>query len=116
MSTVVYGIKNCNTIKKVLIWLEAKNQPFSFHDYRKNGINQNMLKKFIKELGWERLVNKQGTIFRALSKEQKNNLNEFNAIALMLIQPTIIKRPVLEHEGHYYLGFKLDEYAVIFGE
>ncbi|MBE1274645.1 ArsC family reductase [Enterovibrio baiacu] len=116
MSTMVYGIKNCDTIKKALKWLEAEGKPFTFHDYRKDGIDQEMLKKFVDELGWEALVNKRGTTFRALTEEQKNNLDESNAIALMLVQPAMIKRPLLAHGGKYYLGFKPAEYADIFAE
>ncbi|PMN67226.1 ArsC family reductase [Enterovibrio norvegicus] len=116
MSTMVYGIKNCDTIKKALKWLEAEGKPFTFHDYRKDGIDQEMLKKFVNELGWEALVNKRGTTFRALTEEQKNNLDESNAIALLLVQPAMIKRPLLAHAGKYHLGFKPAEYADIFAE
>ncbi|WP_028024702.1 ArsC family reductase [Enterovibrio calviensis] len=116
MTTVVYGIKNCDTIKKALKWLETEEKPFAFHDYRKDGIDQDMLKQFVEALGWEAMVNKRGTTFRALSEEQKNNLDESNAIALMLVQPAMIKRPLLAHGGQYYLGFKPDEYANIFAK
>ncbi|KXF81241.1 ArsC family reductase [Enterovibrio coralii] len=116
MTTVVYGIKNCDTIKKAVKWLEQEGQTFTFHDYRKDGIDQDMLKQFVDALGWEALVNKRGTTFRALSDEQKNNLDETNAIALMLVQPAMIKRPLLAHGGNYYLGFKPAEYESIFSE
>ncbi|MDD1792579.1 ArsC family reductase [Enterovibrio makurazakiensis] len=116
MTTVVYGIKNCDTIKKALKWLETEDKPFDFHDYRKDGIDQDMLKQFVDVLGWEAMVNKRGTTFRALSEEQKSNLDESNAIALMLVQPAMIKRPLLVHEGQYHLGFKPDEYANIFAK
>ncbi|MFD2180306.1 ArsC family reductase [Veronia pacifica] len=114
MATVVYGIKNCDTIKKALKWLEAEEKQFVFHDYRKDGIDQAMVQKFIDSLGWEALVNKRGTTYRQLSDEQKNNLNQDNAAALMLIHPAMIKRPLLEHNGDYYLGFKPEQYQVIF--
>ncbi|SKA54247.1 ArsC family reductase [Enterovibrio nigricans] len=116
MTTVVYGIKNCDTIKKAVKWLEQEGKTFTFHDYRKDGIDQDMLKQFVDALGWEALVNKRGTTFRALSDEQKNNLDETNAIALMLVQPAMIKRPLLAHSGNYYLGFKPVEYESIFSE
>ncbi|MDD1784158.1 ArsC family reductase [Enterovibrio sp. ZSDZ35] len=116
MTTVVYGIKNCDTIKKAVKWLEQEGKAFTFHDYRKDGIDQDMLKQFVEALGWEALVNKRGTTFRALSDEQKNNLDETNAIALMLVQPAMIKRPLLAYGGSYYLGFKPAEYESIFSE
>ena len=114
MTTVVYGIKNCDTIKKTLKWLEAENKAFEFHDYRKDGIDQAMVQRFIDALGWEALVNKRGTTYRQLSDEQKNNLNADNAAALMLIHPAMIKRPLLEHNGEYHLGFKPEQYETIF--
>ncbi|MEZ8144133.1 arsenate reductase [Enterovibrio norvegicus FF-33] len=116
MTTMVYGIKNCDTIKKALKWLEAEDKAFTFHDYRKDGIDQDMLKQFVEVLGWEAMLNKRGTTFRALSEEQKSNLDETNAVALMLVHPAMIKRPLLAHNGNYYLGFKPDEYTTIFSE
>lgn len=116
MTTTVYGIKNCDTIKKALKWLDAEGKPYAFHDYRKDGINQEMLSTFVEKLGWEALLNKRGTTFRTLSDEQKNNLDESNAIALMLVYPAMIKRPLLVHGDTYHLGFKPAEYQAIFTE
>lgn len=116
MTTKVYGIKNCDTIKKALKWLDAEGKPYTFHDYRKDGIDQEMLKQFVDKLGWEALVNKRGTTFRGLSEEQKNNLDESNAIALMLVHPAMIKRPLLVHNDTYHLGFKAEEYNAIFND
>lgn len=114
MATVVYGIKNCDTIKKTLKWLEAEEKQFVFHDYRRDGIDQIMVQKFIDALGWEALVNKRGTTYRQLSDEQKKHLDQDNAAALMLIHPAMIKRPLLEHNGQYFLGFKPEQYQAIF--
>lgn len=114
--TVIYGIKNCDTIKKARKWLEEQGKPFRFHDYRKDGLDSELLAKFVEVLGWEALINKCGTTFRALSELQKNTLNETNAVALMLTHSAMIKRPLLRHAGQYYLGFKPEQYQVIFNQ
>ncbi|MFC3031223.1 ArsC family reductase [Pseudoalteromonas fenneropenaei] len=113
MSTVMYGISNCDTIKKAKKFLTDANIEFTFHDYRKDGLSPTLLDTLIAELGWEALLNKRGTTFRALSDEQKNNLNETSAKAIMLAQPAIIKRPVLLHQGSYHLGFSAAQYQAL---
>ncbi|MGF1758273.1 ArsC family reductase [Photobacterium sagamiensis] len=114
MTTIVYGIKNCDTIKKMKKWLDAENQEYTFHDYRVDGLDLAMLEKFESELGWEAMVNKRGTTYRQLTDEQKANLDKETAITLMLEYPAMIKRPLLVHNDSYYLGFKPAQYQEIF--
>lgn len=114
MNTQIFGIKNCDTMKKARKWLEANQIDYTFVDYRTDGLTQAQLLEFEAKLGWEALLNKRGTTFRQLSDEQKNSLTKESACALMLEQPAMIKRPLLVHQGQYHLGFKPDQYAVIF--
>lgn len=114
MSTIAYGIKNCDTIKKMKKWLEAESIDYTFHDYRVDGLDQAMLEKFESQLGWEAMINKRGTTFRQLTDEQKANLNQETAICLMLESPAMIKRPLLVHNDSYHLGFKPAQYQEIF--
>ena len=112
--TTLYGIKNCDTIKKARKWLEANDIEYTFHDYRADGLEQSWLAQTEQHLGWELLLNKRGTTFRQLSDEQKNNVDKTSALALMLEHPAMIKRPVLIHNDTYHLGFKADQYQEIF--
>lgn len=114
MTTMMYGISNCDTIKKAKTWLTQQNISFTFHDYRKDGITQDWLEQVEAQVGWETLLNKRGTTFRQLSDEQKQQLNKDNAIQLMLTSPAMIKRPLLVHNNEYVVGFKADHYAEIF--
>ncbi|MEI8595025.1 ArsC family reductase [Photobacterium sp. Hal280] len=114
MSTIAYGIKNCDTIKKMKKWLDEQGIEYRFHDYRADGLDRSLLEAFEAELGWEALLNKRGTTFRQLSDEQKNTLNRDSALTLMLEQPAMIKRPLLVHNQTYHLGFKPDQYQAIF--
>lgn len=114
MSTIAYGIKNCDTIKKMKKWLDEQGIEYRFHDYRADGLDRSLLEAFEAELGWEALLNKRGTTFRQLSDEQKNTLNRDSALTLMLEQPAMIKRPLLAHNQSYHLGFKPDQYQAIF--
>ncbi|WP_434356416.1 ArsC family reductase [Parasalinivibrio latis] len=110
----VYGIKNCDTIKKARKWLEDNGVTYTFHDYRADGLSAELINTFVAELGWEALVNKRGTTYRQLSEEQKNTLNEESAKALLLEFPAMIKRPILVTANQYHLGFKPAQYADIF--
>ncbi|MUK75429.1 ArsC family reductase [Aliivibrio fischeri] len=112
--TTIYGIKNCDTIKKCKKWLEANNINFAYHDYRTDGIDKEMVITFVKQLGWENVLNKRGTTYRQLSDEQKASLNEDTAIELLLEMPAMIKRPVLIHNNEYHLGFKPAQYETLF--
>lgn len=112
--TTLFGISNCDTIKKAKKWLEQNNIAYTYHDYRKDGLEAGWLAETEAALGWESLLNKRGTTFRQLTDEQKSDLNKDNALGLMLEYPAMIKRPVLIHNGSYYLGFKPAQYEEIF--
>ncbi|GLT17343.1 arsenate reductase [Vibrio zhanjiangensis] len=114
MTITMYGIPNCDTIKKARKWLEAAEIEFQFHDYRKQGVSTDMIATFCQKLGWENVVNKRGTTYRQLSQEQKDNLNEETAIELLNEHPAMIKRPILVKDRDYYLGFKAEQYSAIF--
>lgn len=114
MTVVMYGIPNCDTIKKAKNWLTENDIAFDFHDYRKQGVPQEALNEAIQQLGWEPLVNKRGTTFRQLSEEQKSSLDETTALLLLTEHPAMIKRPLLALNGNYHLGFKPAQYQEIF--
>lgn len=114
---IVYGIKNCNTVKSALDWLKKNNVEFEFHDYKKAGITATKLAEWSKQVGWESLVNKRGTTWRQLDEaEQKKVTNEKAAIALMLEKNSVIKRPLLEKNGKVVLlGFDEPAYKKALG-
>jgi Spx/MgsR family transcriptional regulator len=112
--TVLFGIPNCDTIKKAKKWLEAHSIEYQFHDYRKDGLSESWLIDTEKELGWEKMLNKRGTTYRQLSDEQKNTLNKESALALLLEYPAMIKRPILLAKGSLTVGFSDNDYARIF--
>jgi arsenate reductase len=107
----MYGIKNCDTIRKARAWLEAQGTEYRFHDFKAEGIAREKLEGWCRELGWETLLNRAGTTFRKLPEGDKAGLDEKKAIALMLAQPSLIKRPVLDLGGRRLVGFKPDLYA-----
>jgi arsenate reductase (glutaredoxin) len=106
----LYGIKNCDTMKKARAWLDAKGVAYVFHDYKAEGIDRPRLESWAREVGWETLLNRAGTTFRKLSEADCANLDESRALALMLDQPSLIKRPVLDLGGRFLVGFKPDLY------
>jgi arsenate reductase len=114
-SVTIYGIKNCDTMKKARSWLDERNIAYSFHDYKAAGIERKRLEDWAKQVGWETLLNRAGTTFRKLADAEKTNLTEKKAIALMVAQPSMIKRPVLEEGSRLLVGFKPDIYAKEFG-
>ncbi|ESP93209.1 MULTISPECIES: ArsC family reductase [Pseudoalteromonas] len=114
MSIVLYGIPNCDTIKKAKKFLQDNNVEFTFHDYRKDGLTPELLDSFVEQLGWEAVLNKRGTTYRALSDEQKQNLNETSAKQYMLESPAMIKRPILQRNTELHVGFKAAQYQEIF--
>ncbi len=114
MTITMFGIPNCDTIKKAKKWLDAENISYDFHDYRKQGIDQSMVEDFCQALGWENVLNKRGTTYRQLTQEQKDSLNETTAVALLVEQPAMIKRPILRVENQLYIGFKAEQYSNIF--
>ena len=107
----MYGIKNCDTIKKARKWLEAEGVDYQFHDYKKEGIQKDQLIAWIDQLGWEVLLNKRGTTWRKLPDDVKDNIDEASAITVMLENTSIIKRPVLDTGNTLLVGFSADEYA-----
>lgn len=107
----LYGIKNCDTMKKARDWLERQGVAYEFHDYKSAGIDRADLTRWSKEVGWQTLLNRAGTTFRKLSDADKADLDEKKAITLMLAQPSLIKRPVLQLPGRILVGFKPDIYA-----
>ena len=114
MTATMYGIKNCDTVAKARKWLEDRGQAYAFHDYKTAGIDRPRLEGWVKELGWEVLLNRAGTTFRKLDEADKQDLNADKAIALMLAQPSMIKRPVLDLGDRRLVGFKPDLYEAIF--
>jgi arsenate reductase len=114
MSITIYGIKNCDTMKKARAFLDKRGVAYEFHDYKTQGIERAKLEGWAKKAGWETLLNRAGTTFRKLPDKDKDGLTEKKAIALMLAQPSMIKRPVLEiGGGKIMVGFKPDEYAAL---
>ncbi len=110
----VYGIKNCDTMKKARAWLDDRNVGYAFHDYKAAGIDRATLETWVKELGWDVLLNRAGTTFRKLPEKDKEGITEKKAIALMLAQPSMIKRPVLEAGGKLTVGFRPEIYTKMF--
>ncbi|WP_044873761.1 ArsC family reductase [Pseudomonas sp. LFM046] len=114
MSITLYGIKACDTMKKARTWLEEQGVAYSFHDYKASAIDRASLEKWCAEHGWETVLNRAGTTFRKLEDAQKADLDQDKAIALMLAQPSMIKRPVLDLGSRTLVGFKPDAYAAAF--
>ncbi|MCW9014551.1 MAG: ArsC family reductase [Gammaproteobacteria bacterium] len=110
----LYGIPNCDTIKKARKWLTDNNIKYEFYDYKKQGVPEKALKKWIKQLGWEILLNKRGTTWRKLDDTTKNSIDQTSAIQLMLDYPSIIKRPVLDLGNKYEAGFTAEKYQQLF--
>jgi arsenate reductase len=111
---ILYGIKNCDTMKKARAWLEAHKHAYAFHDYKTGGIDKPTLEGWAKKVGWEVLLNRAGTTFKKLPEADKTGLTEKKAIALMLAQPSMIKRPVLDIKGKLTVGFKAEIYEALF--
>lgn len=111
MQARIYGIKNCDTMKKARLWLEEHGVDHAFHDYKVSGIDRDHLERWCGEAGWQTVLNRAGTTFKKLPDEAKLDLDQEKAIALMLAQPSMIKRPVLEAGGKLLIGFKPEIYA-----
>jgi arsenate reductase len=111
MIVTLYGIKNCDTMKKARAWLDKKGIAYDFHDYKTAGVERGRLEGWVAKVGWETLLNRAGTTFRKLPDKDKDSLTEKRAIALMVAQPSMIKRPVLDIGGKLLVGFRLDAYA-----
>ena len=113
-AVTIYGIKACDTIKKARAWLDAQGVSYTFHDYKTAGIARPDLERWVKAVGWEVLLNRAGTTFRKLADADKADLTEAKAIRLMLAQPSMIKRPVLDVGGRLIVGFKPEIYEKSF--
>ncbi|MBA3038188.1 MAG: ArsC family reductase [Alphaproteobacteria bacterium] len=111
MQARIYGIKNCDTMKKARLWLEEHGVDYAFHDYKVSGIDRDHLERWCGEAGWQTVLNRAGTTFKKVPEEAKDDLDQDKAIALMLAQPSMIKRPVLEADGTLLIGFKPEIYA-----
>ena len=113
--TTIYGIKNCDTMKKARNWLEGHGASVTFHDYKASGVDKDSLERWVGEHGWEMVLNRAGTTFRALPDAEKQGLDAGKAVALMLAQPSMIKRPVLDLGNRLIVGFKPEVYQAAFG-
>lgn len=113
----LYGIPNCDTVKKARAWLGAHHMVYDFHDFKKLGVSAAWLQAVTAQTGWQALLNQRGTTWRKLDEATKGAVtDQASAITLMIVQPSLIKRPVLESKGRYHLGFSEPQYQAIFGE
>ena len=113
-AVTLYGIHNCDTIKKARTWLNEHNIEFEFHDYRKQGLSREQLQALVSVLGWEAMLNRRGTTWRALPDTVKDHIDFESAIRVMLDHPALIKRPILAREQQFHLGFNAQQYQEIF--
>ncbi|MEW6991699.1 ArsC family reductase [Colwelliaceae bacterium 6441] len=112
--TILYGIKNCDTVKKTRKWLDEQNITYTFHDFKTDGLSEELLTAFVNESDWQVMLNKRSTTYRNLSDEVKNNLTDEVIYKEVLAQPTLLKRPLLKTDGQLHVGFKLPHYQEIF--
>ena len=110
----LYGIKNCDTVKKARKWLEAQGIDYSFHDFREDGLERSQVAGWLDDLGWETLVNRRSTSWKALTPEQREGMDDSTALGAIIEQPTLIKRPLLDTGHELHCGFAADHYAKIF--
>jgi arsenate reductase len=113
---ILYGIKNCDTVKKARRWLDSHDIDYTFHDVRSDGINKATIESWLETVSWDSVLNKRGTTWRKLDDPRKETLNQAVAIELMLEHPTLIKRPVLTRNEDCMVGFKDDDYKTYFGK
>lgn len=111
MTVTLYGIPNCDTVKKARTWLDAAGIAYAFHDYKKAGADAAKLAEWCAAAGWDKVLNRAGTTFRKLPDADKDGLDEAKAVSLMAANPSCIKRPIVEHPGGLLVGFKSDEWA-----
>lgn len=112
--TIVYGIKNCDTVKKATKWLDKQAIEYTFFDFKKQPLTVELLNDFVSKTSWDILLNKRSTTFRNLSDEIKNNLTDEIIFQAVLAQPTLLKRPLMDHENSFQVGFKEPEYQALF--
>lgn len=110
----IYGIKSCDTMKKARVWLDERGVAYAFHDYKTQGVDRERLRAWAREVGWETLLNRAGTTFRKLPETERQGISEGKAIELMLAQPSMIKRPVLDIGSRLIVGFKPADYEAAF--
>jgi len=114
MTITLYGIPNCDTMKKARTWLDQHGVAYRFHNYKTDGIDKATLRHWVGQVGWEVLLNRAGTTFRKLDEADRQDIDADKAISLMQAQPSLIKRPVLDRDGALTIGFKPERYAEIF--
>jgi Spx/MgsR family transcriptional regulator len=114
MTYLLYGIRNCDTVRKARAWLDARGTEYEFHDYQRSGVERQLLERWCRELGWEQVLNRAGTSFRKLPDSNKQDLDAAKAIDLMLAQPSMIKRPLLRAGRRWVIGFRPELYAEVF--
>jgi len=110
----IYGIKNCDTMKKAMRWLDEHGVDYRFHDYRKEGLDSSQLKAWEQEIGWETLLNRRGMLWRKLPQMSRDSINRENALQIMQDNPAIIKRPLLDLGNRRVVGFKAEDYGQLF--
>jgi arsenate reductase len=115
MTTTLYGIKTCDTVRKARAWLDSQGIAHRFHDFRAEGLDRSTLEAWVAALGWEAVLNRQSTTFKEMPEAERAGIDGDAAIRLMLAHPTLVKRPVLDRDGRYSVGFKPDIYAGYFG-
>ncbi len=112
--TTLYGIKNCDTVREARRWLDSHGIVYRFHDFRADGLDKKLLTRWTKQLGWENLLNRRAITWRGLPETQRDKITDAaSAIAVMLAQPALIKRPVLDVNGAVHVGFSADDYAAL---
>lgn len=116
MTITIYGIKNCDTMKKAFAWLESHRVAYDFHDYKKAGVTKAQLTQWCRAAGWETVLNRAGPTFRKLPDADKENLTQDKVIVLMIGNPSMIKRPILDRNGTLEIGFKPERYTALFGK
>ena len=114
--TTIYGIKNCDTMKRAFAWLKDRDVEHEFHDYKKAGVSTGLLKAWSDRVGWEKLLNTRGMTWRKLSEDQRHDMNESKALQLMHEQPSLIKRPVIDHSESLLVGFDNAAYERLFNK
>ena len=115
MTITLYGIPNCDTVKKARVWLDARHIAYAFHDYKKAGVDEAAMTRWVEEAGWEKLLNRAGTTFKKLPEADKDGLDAAKAIRIMIANPSAIKRPVVTGAGALLVGFKEAEWQAAFG-
>ena len=112
----IYGIANCDTMRKARRWLDEHGVEYQFHDFKKQGLENEMLQLWLTAVGWETLLNRRGMMWRKLDHEVKENIDQVSALAVMMETPAIIKRPVLDRDGEIHVGFTEQKYRQLFDQ